>query len=269
LNAPLLLVDTHSVPSAVVSELKRLKAQDAIVLGGEPSVGREVIAALDAALPGTVRRIAGKDRYETAAAVASETIGVLGSGFGHKAFVATGGGFADALAAGPVAATDGRPIYLVRPGTDGSSTIAALGSHGVTEAVILGGPSSVSPESEAALRSALGEDAVRRVAGEDRYQTAGKVAALGVAEAGMTYDCVSVATGQDFPDALTAAMLPVQQGSSKRSPLLLTPRASLSKWTEAALVDARDYIYNVYWIGTKRSVTEPVRFKIETLLWGV
>src|SRR5207244_3788041 len=78
---------------------------------------------------------AGDDRYATAAAVseASFAAGV------PVAYVATGSGFADALAAGPVAAADGGPILLVDRDTIPAATGAELDRLRPQRIVVLGG----------------------------------------------------------------------------------------------------------------------------------
>jgi putative cell wall-binding protein len=99
-----------------------------------------------------VERIFGNDRYQTADAVALRTIEVLGPSYDGTAFVATGGNFPDALAAAPLAAAQGWPLFLAHP-TGGllPGTVAAMGA--VEEALILGGTGAVSSAVEAALAS--------------------------------------------------------------------------------------------------------------------
>ena len=70
----------------------------------------------------SIVRLAGSDRYETAAKISAATYrpGV------PVAYVATGTGFSDALAAGPVAAATGGPVVLVRPSDIPDATAAEL-----------------------------------------------------------------------------------------------------------------------------------------------
>jgi peptidoglycan-N-acetylglucosamine deacetylase len=110
------------------TEIERLGATHAIILGGTGAVSDAVMAQI-----GTtgdieyVERIAGTSRYQTADAVALRVIDELGAAYDGTAFVATGGNFPDALAAAPLAAAKGWPLFLAHP-TGGLSTDAHQGS---------------------------------------------------------------------------------------------------------------------------------------------
>jgi putative cell wall-binding protein len=105
-GGPVLLVD-GDVPSAVAAELRRLRPESVVVLGGTNAVGEDVVAGIRDVLPTTtvVARLAGADRYATAAALSRATYAP-----GEPvALVATGTTFADALTAG----TAKTPLLLV------------------------------------------------------------------------------------------------------------------------------------------------------------
>src|SRR5207248_1520008 len=85
-----------------------------------------------------VVRIAGADRYETAAKVA----GQLGSAAGNQAVIASGdpGHLADALSAAGAAGGSGRPVLLVARDSVPPATSQALHDDGITSTVVIGGP---------------------------------------------------------------------------------------------------------------------------------
>lgn len=89
---------------------------------------------------GTVSRIAGADRYATAAAISRSTF----SAGVPVAYVATGTNFPDALAAGPVAAAAGAPILLASPTSLPSATASELGRLRPAVVILLGGTSALS-----------------------------------------------------------------------------------------------------------------------------
>ena len=92
-------------------------------------------------------RIAGADRFATAAAVAGR---VPATG---TVYVATGTNFPDALAIGP--ATGGAPVVLTEPQAVPAATRQALGTRdGLQRLVILGGPQAIDFNLEAALAAA-------------------------------------------------------------------------------------------------------------------
>lgn len=68
-DGPILLVRTDSIPAATATELVRLNPEKIVILGGTGVVSPAVATALAAYTAGTVERLSGVDRYETAAAV--------------------------------------------------------------------------------------------------------------------------------------------------------------------------------------------------------
>jgi len=65
-NAPILLTRTASLPGETLTEIRRLGARRAVILGGTGAVSVAVETALEAELGrDTVTRIGGADRYET------------------------------------------------------------------------------------------------------------------------------------------------------------------------------------------------------------
>jgi len=249
LDAPILLTRQGALPSKVVSEIKRLKATKAIVLGGTTAVSASVEASLKGMLgQGSVERIAGVNRYETANRIAARTIALLGDAYDGTAFVATGTNFPDALGASPLAAAGGWPIYLANPIQGANAGLAAvMRSAGITRTVVLGGTNVVAASVETSLR---GLGTVTRLAGPNRYDTAVKVAAWGVENAGLSWDKAAVATGQTFPDALAGGVL---QGASD-SVMLLTPTKALAQGPAAALVTNEATIMEVRYLGAAPAV---------------
>ncbi|HYM84184.1 MAG TPA: cell wall-binding repeat-containing protein [Candidatus Dormibacteraeota bacterium] len=145
-----------------------------------------------------VTRLAGADRYATAAAVsAAFAPGV------PAVYVATGRDFPDALAAGPAAARAGAPVLIV----DGLAAtvpppIAAELTRLKPARIVIVGASGVVSDTIAAQLGAFGP--VGRIDGRDRYETAAAVSAATFAPG---IDTVYVATGRNFPDALSGGAL--------------------------------------------------------------
>ena len=79
---------------------------------GAISTGAETSLRTHLGAAGTVTRYAGANRYDTARDMNGRVFGPLGTDF---AFLATGAGFADALAGGPLAAAFDGPLYLSSP----------------------------------------------------------------------------------------------------------------------------------------------------------
>ncbi|SDS43299.1 peroxidase family protein [Microterricola viridarii] len=227
-NAPILLTHTASLPRATAAELARLQPQSITVLGGEHVVDPAVFETLSAYTSGPVTRLAGADRYETAAAVSAATF----RGKAGVAYIATGANFPDALAASAAAGaegtTEGRgPVLLVADGAIPAATAAELTRLKPTKIVVLGGTSVISPSVAAGLRKFTAGKVVR-IAGADRYGTAIENSRASLPKGATT---AYIATGANFPDALAAA--PV--AAVNNAPLLLVPSAELLPAVKAEL----------------------------------
>jgi putative cell wall-binding protein len=262
-GGPILLTMRDTLPGSVLSEIRRLKAEKAIVLGGTGAVGDPVIATLKKELgSGNVRRIGGSNRYATAELVARATAARTGSDYDGTVFVATGGNFPDALAASPLAAANGWPILLSSPGGLSGSTMSAMKAIGAKRVFVLGGTAVVSSATEALLERAYGAGSVTRLAGGDRYATAVVVANHGVKTAGLGFDRFALATGDNFPDALAGG---VMQGASG-SVLLLTQGRALPPSTAAVLRAHRDEIESARFLGGTGALGIPPREQVRAIL---
>jgi putative cell wall-binding protein len=256
-DGPLLLVRATSMPDSTKAEIGRLKAKKAYVLGGSGAVEDVVVAQLKTMLgAGNVIQLEGPTRYETAQKVATEAIRLEGVGFGGHAFVARGDNYPDALAASPLAAAWRAPIILARPGT-----VAPTLPPEVTSASILGQVDVVSGAIETALKNKLGAGKVERLGGATRYETAALIAQAGIA-GGLIWDGLAIATGENFPDALSGGVL-----CAKRSTvMLLTRTASLPAPVGTCLAANRGAIGTVRFLGGTTAVSPAVRTAIEQVL---
>lgn len=197
-GGPILLTRADSVPQPTVDELRRLRPERIALLGGELAITQEVAEALlPLAGDGGVDRLAGGDRFATAAAVAAD-----GFDPGVEAvYVTTGLGFADALTVGAVAAERGAPVLLVNPANVPDPTREQLTRLQPAEVIVVGGEQAVPERLLPDLAAAAGAP-VRRVGGVDRYATA---AALTADAFPSGAPAVLLASGAAYPDALAAA----------------------------------------------------------------
>lgn len=208
LRAPLLTVSADQVPGATRAELTRLRPGTVWVVGGAVAVGEGVVEQLRGLAGGggdAVRRVSGSTRYETAARVAQ----AQPAGASGEVYVASGEGFADALAAGAAGAAKGAPLLLTRRGDLPEETRQALLATSPARITVVGGSSVVSDAVQAQLESGW-PGKVRRISGDDRYDTAARVTRDLTGSA----PHVLLASGANFPDALAGAAL--------GRPLLLT-----------------------------------------------
>ena len=223
-TSPVLLVTATAVPAATAAELKRLHPGRIVVVGGSAAVSNAVLTQLAAVSAGGATRLAGADRYGTAAAISKAT---FPSG-APIAYVAAGTSFADAVSAAPAAARDGGPVLLTRSDALPAATRAELVRLAPTSVVVVGGTGVVSAKVAAAIAAALPGATLSRLAGADRYATSAAIAATFAADVPVVY----AASGLSFADALAAAAA----AGAHRSPVVLTFPTALPAGIRAQIV---------------------------------
>jgi len=172
LDAPVLLTSTDNLPNETADAVTALGASEAYILGGETAISSKVEDQLEEIIgTGSTSRLAGQTREETAALIAGaadEAASLAG-----YAYIVNGTAYADAMAVGPLAASNNVPILQVREDEIPHDTKTALEEMGLENLVIIGGEEVISQE----VQEKLAEQAsVNRVSGEDRYSTSVAVA---------------------------------------------------------------------------------------------
>ncbi|WP_370323771.1 cell wall-binding repeat-containing protein [Euzebya sp.] len=206
-DGPVLLTDSASLAPEVDAELERLGVEQVYLLGGTSALS----PAVEDALGGyEVTRLAGEGRVQTAAAVARELARLTGGV--DSAVVVRSDQFADALASSNLAVPGRDPIVLT--GTDGLDADAAavldeLVPDGAT--VFLAGGTAALSEQVAADVADAGFDG-RRLAGASRFATAQAITRAALNRSGSSFSTAVLASGADFPDALTAGPAAAQLG---------------------------------------------------------
>jgi putative cell wall-binding protein len=193
-------------------------------------VGDGVATALDAFTAGSVRRIAGVDRYATAADLSADAF-PAGAPAVH---VVSGAGFADAVAAGPAAAAAGGPILLVTDSTVPDVTASELARLAPTSIVVVGGTGTVGAVVEDGLARSAPVATITRIAGTDRYATAAALADLRLDTA---TDMIYVATGIGYADALVATPAAIRDDAQI---LLVPPTGAVPQGVRSLLDRAED-----------------------------
>lgn len=145
-------------------------------------------------------RVSGPDRYATAVELSKETF----AAGADVVYVATGLNFPDALAAGPAAALRNGPLLLTPPGGLPAIVAAEITRLSPDEIVVVGGEGVVSAVVFNQLTALV--PATTRTQGSDRYATGRAIVRKAFVEAPLPVDVetVYIATGTNFPDALSA-----------------------------------------------------------------
>ncbi|HHY25762.1 MAG TPA: cell wall-binding repeat-containing protein [Desulfitobacterium dehalogenans] len=160
----------------------------------------------------TVFRLAGADRYATAVSIAK-------TGWEQSDYVvlAYGGNFPDALSAGVLAKKYDAPILLTSGNALPGATKNALKELKTRNVFLIGG-SGVIPATIETELSGMGIN-VTRFAGQDRYETATKIAQ----QLSKPTELI-VTTGEDYADALSIAPI----AASKEIPILLVSKDAVA-----------------------------------------
>ena len=216
--------DTTGLPGCLTVTLDASSSPSVSELGGTIfAVVASVSPPPPAPSAATVSRLAGPDRYATAAAISREQFPN-----GHAGAIVLAGGeeFPDALVAAPLAAARNASLLLTY-----GSTLPAVSKTELERVLpaggtvyVLGGTGAV-PATVASQITDLGYRVVR-YGGADRFDTAVKVAhALGDPAT------VLLASGTDFPDALSAGVAAAKVGGA----VLLTNGTAVTSATSAYL----------------------------------
>lgn len=147
-----------------------------------------------------VIRLGGADRYGTAARI-SEHLGVAQS---RPVVIASGQKFPDSLSVSSIAAAQQYPLLIVNQNSIPSEVREELARLNPSMVYIIGLQGAISDQvkDEVAQLAGLGQASILRIGGQDRYEST-----LAVAQ---YFDPsgrgISIATGRDFPDALTGSV---------------------------------------------------------------
>jgi putative cell wall-binding protein len=204
-EGPLLLTRSDSVPPRTMQALETENVDEVILLGGTAAISAAVEAQLRAA-GYTVSRLQGATRYETAAAIARDGAGIIGTIDGDRsALLSSGQNFPDALSGAPLSFAAGLPSLLTPPTSLHPATLSVLRDLNITQIFLLGGPAAVSQDVEDTLRrEGFG---VTRLAGGNRSGTSVEVFEFGLDQGIYTNRRFGLARGDTFPDALAYAPL--------------------------------------------------------------
>ena len=225
-DAPILLNPTNKLDPRVGAEIKRLGAEEVIIVGGPDSISEKVRVDLKAYdKDKDVERIAGVDRYGTSEMVARRVTGITGKK--NTGVIASGQVFPDALSVGTFASRDGYPILLVKKNLVPDQVVRAIKDLDIKKTYIAGGTNTISKSTEAKLPGVL-----ERMAGKDRYETSVAIAKSKFKDSREAF----IASGEEFADALVIS--PVS-GKYNRPTLL----ASRNKKTNAVV---KKYIEESY-----------------------
>lgn len=244
---PVLLATASRLPDVTADALADLRPDDVVAVGGEQAISAAVLSQAADAADGEADRAGGAHRFATAAQVAARTH----PDGAEVVWLATGGSFADALAAAPAAVADEAPLLLTGHAELPDATADELARLDPDQVVVVGGTAAVTDAVKDAAAAAGSADA-DRVAGANRFSTAVQIAERTDTEHG-TGSVSYLATGADFPDALAAG----PAAAKDDAPLLLATREILPEETREALLARGDDTVRL--VGGTSALSDAVR----------
>ncbi|AGA67838.1 cell wall-binding protein [Desulfitobacterium dichloroeliminans LMG P-21439] len=240
LNAPILLVNKHphNSPDALAYIETHLSRDGKIfIIGGDGVIGAEFDSFfIDNGY--AVERLGGEDRYATDRLTAD----ALNSEPGGTVYIASGENFPDVLSVSSFASQAQAPILLVKHGSIPLAIQDYLQIQQPKQVYISGGAGVVSLEVESQIQALLPEATLTRFSGNDRYETA----AQAYEQIAPYPETIYIASGSNYPDALSGAPLAAQKGDPI---LLINPSTPIVPDTIAA------YLTQLYINGVTPSVT--------------
>ncbi|PPH03886.1 hypothetical protein C5C33_14275 [Rathayibacter sp. AY1H3] len=177
--------------------------------GATPVIlGVGAVTGIDLALApytSTVDRIAGTDRYATSVAA---TRSLFKPGI-PVLYVASGAKWPDALSAGPAASVQDGALLLTDPDALPGVVREEILRLAPERVIVVGSAATVS----SAVYDELGTlvPSIQRIGGIDRYDTSQRI--IADAFQGKNYPEVFIATGNDFPDALSIGPIAGRRGA--------------------------------------------------------
>lgn len=252
-DSPVLLTGKDALPTQTADAIKLLGANKAILLGGEAAVSSNVANSL-AGMGLEVSRIQGQTREQTAALIAED---VVSQSSPDTIIIANGYVPWDSLSVSPYAYSNGFPILLTSSNgllsDDVLKSIHAM--PGIKKAIVVGGPNAVSE----GVSSQLTDLQVQRWWGQTRYETSHAIAACSISS-GSSASVVGIASGENFPDALTGGAL-----IGARSGVLLL--SSFEGFEPSSYLDAtKSQVSRCYVLGGTAALSSDVEKSASLLL---
>lgn len=258
-DAPVLLSARDNLNSETLQEIKRLKVKNIYILGGTSIISQSIEDLLTEDY--TVTRIFGSNRYETAVKVGQYILDSGNTGADIDTIIlTTGSNYPDALSTGPFAGKYGIPILFTGHDSLNSFTAQALTDWDVKKVMLVGGAGVIAEEVKNMLEDEMGMSVIR-LGGQDRYLTSLEVVKyfLEKGPVGSEDICntqlnlASLATGENFTDALTGASLAVKLNM----PVLLCGKDQLNNEIRAYLQELK--LVKLYIYGEKKVITDEAK----------
>lgn len=245
-NAPILLTDTNAIPQVTLDEIKRLNTSYVFICGGTGAVSQEIENQLNS-MGIKTERLKGTDRYGTSVAIANKLGAVSG-----ELMVANGYDWSDALSASSIAAKMGIPIILTDKDVLPDSLNSFIGNTSFSKTYVLGDTDLISNTIQNKLPNS------ERIVGSNKYER--NINIIKRFQSELDSSSICVATGSDFPDALSGSAL----AATLSSAIVLVDNNNLQDVTVQYTAQALAQTKNIYVFGLQGAVSDATISKLVT-----
>ncbi|MFC7441146.1 cell wall-binding repeat-containing protein [Laceyella putida] len=221
------------------------------------ATGNATYINLDLVVP-ALKRLDGYSRYDVAANVSkemppSDTVIITSGGDGK---------FADALSGGSLAGLNQAPVLLTAQTSLPTATVSEIQRRQPSRAIIMGGVGTVDTAVETQLKE-LGVTTIQRIDGANRFAVSANAASELTRILGAeTKDTAIIASGLDFPDALSASSL---TSDALIPTLLINPNSTSLPAEIDAFLKSHTRIKNFIIVGGVGSVPDAIATKLDAL----
>ena len=239
-NAPVLLCSKDKISEEVSDEIKRLKPNNIIIIGGKDSISTKVELQLKNILPKIkLERIDGENRYDTCLLIAdkiSEKVDI------NRVYIGSGNGEPDLISIASKAGHDKQPILLSKKDSINEDIYKWMISKNLEDAYIIGGKNKISDKVIEDLNEITKSDIRNnRIYGKDRFETNSMVIEKFYKNSDM--ENLIIVDANDVNSAFQMAPL----SSKLDCPLFLAPTKSLSE-SQLKILDYSNVIH-IYRLG--------------------
>lgn len=241
-NAPIILVDNTTLNNQprLLELLKSRGVTKTFIVGGTSVIPSSIESGLSASGISSTR-LGGKDRYETSVKIAKE----VGNESGEVSIV-SGLDFADGLSISPIAAKRKSPILLTENNNLPDVVSNYITGLNLNKSFIIGSTGAISNNVASKLPN------VERLGGKDRYETNKKI--FDRFKNDINLSDVYIASGLDFPDALSASALAGKNGEF----VILSNVNSPEPDVRNLISEIKPNIDNLYVLGSKIIISDNV-----------
>ena len=205
-KAPVLLLKNGKMSDSIKDEIERLNVKNVFIIGGENSINADIENTLSQKY--SVKRISGRDRYETSKKMYEEVTRLTNSK--SDAIMVSGENIADSLSASNISTTEKIPVLLTRKDR-APEGIDSILKNDIKKLLVVGGEKSISNYVFASKNAV-------RISGKDRYETSLNTAKHKFASTNK----VIISSGNTMVDALSSSGII----HIENSPLILVKNTS-------------------------------------------